>query len=70
VKLTDCTVNPGEAFLTQHRLVCSDLRVERMKSNKRKKGEKKMKQWKLSEETTRRKCEENVRIRMEGNNGR
>jgi len=28
VKVTDCKVIPGEACLTQHRLVCSDLRVE------------------------------------------
>jgi len=46
VKVTDCKVIPGEACLTQHRLVCSDLRVEGMKSNKRKKGENKIKQWK------------------------
>jgi len=34
--------------------MCSDLRVEGMKSNnKKKKGEKKIKQWKLGEETVR-----------------
>jgi len=68
VKVTDCKVIPGEACLTQHRLVCSDLRVEGMKSNKRKKGEE-IKQWKLREETVRKKFDENVRMRREENNG-
>ena len=38
-----------------------------MKRNGKKKGEKKIKQWKLTEEEVRRKFEENVKIRMEGN---
>jgi len=41
---------------------CSDLRVEGTNSNKGKKREKKIKQWKLRKETVRRKFEENVRI--------
>jgi len=49
--------------------MCSDLRVEGIKSSKRQKGEKKIKQGKLRVETVRRKYEENVRIGMEGNNG-
>ena len=40
-----------------------------MKRNGKKKGEKKIKQWKLREEEVRRKFEENVKIRMEGNTG-
>jgi len=43
VKVSECKVILGEACLT-HRLVCSDLRVEGMKRNKLKKGEKKIKQ--------------------------
>jgi len=34
VKVTNCTVIPGGACLTQHCLMCSDLRVKGMKSNK------------------------------------
>jgi len=68
VKVTNCKVIPAEACLLQHLLVCRDLRVEGMKSNRREKGEKKIKQWELREETVRRTFEENVRIRMEGNN--
>ena len=47
MKILNCKVIPGEARLPQHRLVCSDLRIEGMKRNGRKKGEKKIKQWKL-----------------------
>jgi len=60
--VTYCKVIPGEAYSTQLRLVCSDLRVEGMKSNKRNKGENEIKQWKLREETVRNKFEEIVRI--------
>ena len=69
MKITDCKGIPGEACLTQHRLVCSDLKIEGIKRNGRKKGEKKIKQWKLREETVRRKFEESVRLKMEGNKG-
>jgi len=49
---------------------CGVQRLEggRNEEKEKKKGEK-IKQWKLREETVRRKFEENVRIRMEGNNG-
>jgi len=65
VRATDCKGIPVEACLTQHRLVCSNLRVEGMKRNERKKGEKKIEQRKLREETVRRKFEDIVRIRKE-----
>jgi len=45
VKVRDCKVIPGEAYLTQHRVVCSNLRVEGMKSNK---SNKKIKQRELT----------------------
>ena len=67
VMVTNCKVIPGEACLTQHRLVCSDIKVKGMKRHKRKKGVRKIKQWKLREETVRREFEEEVEKRMDGN---
>jgi len=61
MKVTDCKVIPGDACLTQHRLVRSDLRVEGIKSNKRMKGEKK----KNSGSSEKKLREENLNIMLE-----
>ena len=64
----NCKVIPGEECLTQHRLMCSDIVVRGigMSKNKRKKGVRKIKQWKLREEIVRKEFEETVEKEMEG----
>ena len=47
IQVRNCKVIPGEAFLTQHRLLCADLTVKNIKRPKRKKGERRIKVWKL-----------------------
>ena len=42
MKILDCKVIPGEACITQHRLLCSDLRLDGMKQKGRNKVEKKI----------------------------
>jgi hypothetical protein len=66
MKVTNCKVIPGEACLTQHRLMCSDIQVKGTKRYERKRGMRKIKQWKLREESVRREFEENVEKRLDG----
>ena len=54
--VTDCKAIPGEACLTQHRLVRADLKVVDIK-RKKWKGIKKIKVWKLKDEDTRKEFE-------------
>ena len=67
--IRDCKVIPGEECLTQHRLVCSDIKITGMKKKVRKSIEKRIKEWKLQDETVRTKFEESVAKRMEKNEG-
>ena len=34
IRFKDCKVIPGEECLTQHRLVCSDIKIMKMKKDK------------------------------------
>ena len=65
VKVKNCKVIPGEACITQHRLLCADLCVRHMKRPKMKNGEKRIKVWKLKDEQTRRHFEERLTERVE-----
>ena len=47
VTVFDCKVIPGEECLTQHRLVCADMMVKDLQKPKRRKGERRIKIWKL-----------------------
>ena len=52
IQATDCKVIPGEACLSQNRLVCVNIQFKNFKK-KLWKGEKKLRVWKLKDETTR-----------------
>ncbi len=47
MKAKNYKVIPGEECLTQHRLLCSDFKIKNMKMPKIRKGEKRIKMWKL-----------------------
>ena len=55
----NCKVIPGEACLTQHRLLRADLRLRKFK-RKQWKGEKKIKLWKLKDVNLQRQFEVKV----------
>ncbi|KAK3876473.1 hypothetical protein Pcinc_018758 [Petrolisthes cinctipes] len=52
IHIRDCKVIPGEACLTQHRLLRADLNVTNLKRAKMQRGENKIKEWKLKDEDT------------------
>ena len=45
----DCKVIPGEACITQHRLLCMDMKMTNLKAPKGRRREKKIKVWKLKD---------------------
>ena len=65
ISLKDCKVIPGEECLTQHRLVCSDIKIMGMKRKRKVKGERKIKGWKLKDESVRVEFEKSYEKRME-----
>lgn len=69
MKVKDCKVIPGEACLTQHRLLCLDAIVKEVKRQTKRKETKKIKVWKLREERTRQEFEENVKRRNQNSRG-
>ena len=61
----DCKVIPGEACLTQHRLLRADIHVTNLKRKKKLRGEKKyIKEWKLKDEKMRRQFEVKVQHKI------
>ena len=65
MRMKDCKVIPGEECLTQHRLLCADILIRGMKRRVWKRREKRMKTWKLRDDTQRRIFEEKVSERVE-----
>ena len=65
----DCMVIPGEACLTQHRLLKADIKVKNLKRRKKQRGDKKIKVWKLKDEETRRQFEMKVQQKNNANRG-
>jgi len=65
IRFKDCKVIPGEECLTQHRLVCSDIKIMGMKRKRKAKGERKIKGWKLKDESVRVEFEKSFEKRME-----
>ena len=66
IRFKDCKVIPGEECLTQHRLVCSDIKLMGMKRKRKVKGEKKIKGWKLKDESVRVEFEKSFLKKMKG----
>ncbi len=66
MKAKNCKVIPGEECLTQHRLLCSDFKIKNMKMPKIRKGEKKIKMWKLKNEQRRKQFEERLQENIAG----
>jgi len=69
VQVKNCKVIPGEECIMQHRLVCAELVVADMKKPKMKKGEKRIKTWKLKDEQTRRLFEERLKEKIKVTGG-
>jgi hypothetical protein len=69
ITFKDCKVIPGEACLTQHRLLSTSLIVRNLKRKKNAKGEKKIKAWKLKEEETRQQFEDKVKQKRDETGG-
>ncbi len=65
VNVKNCKVIPGEACITQHRLLCCDFLTRNMKMPKIQKGEKRIKLWKLKNEQRRKQFEETARKQQE-----
>ena len=49
IKVKDCKTFPSEQCATQHKLLCADFLITDFKRPKRRRGEKKIKVWKLKE---------------------
>ena len=64
VCVTDCKAIPGEACLTQHRLVCAAFRFSESKKKKWK-GIRKIKIWKLKDRETRDAVEERLKEKID-----
>jgi len=70
VKVFDCKVIPGEECITQHRLVCADMVVKGLKKSIRRRGEKRIKTWRLKDPEIKREFQEKLSHRIgeiEGN---
>ena len=50
IKAKDCKTFPGEQCATQHKLLCADFWIKDFKRPKKRRGEKKIKVWKLKED--------------------
>ena len=50
IKVKDCKTFPGEQCATQHKLLCADFWIKDFKRPKKRRGEKKIKVWKLKED--------------------
>ena len=64
VKVFDCKVIPGEECLTQHRLLCADMTIKDLKRPKTRKGEKRIKVWKLKDPEKKRVFQEKLNNRI------
>ncbi len=60
MKAKNYKVIPGEECLTQHRQLCCDFKIKNMKMLKIRKGEKRIKMWKLKNEQRRKQFEERL----------
>ena len=65
----DCKAIPGESCLAQHRLLSMDLKVHSLKRKTQKMEIKRVKEWKLKDEETRRIFEERVQEKNNMNRG-
>jgi len=65
IRFKDCKVALEEECLTQHRLLCSDIRILGMKRKRKRKGEKKIKVWKLKDESVNKEFEKSYEKRAE-----
>ena len=68
VKIKDCKVIPGEECLTQHRLLCCDVRVKKVRNRNQKRAGK-IKHWKLKNEQLKGVFKEKLREKMENGEG-
>ena len=50
LRVTNCKVIPGEECVTQHRLLCADIKVVNLKRRQMNKREKKIKAWRLKDD--------------------
>ena len=69
VCIKDCKVIPGEECVTQHRLLCMTLEVKSWKRPRKRKAEKKIKVWKLREQSISQRYKEEVRAGSQENGG-
>ena len=69
VEVFDCKVIPGEECLTQHRLLCADMWVKELKKPKRRKGEKRIKVWRLKDPEKKREFHEKLSHRIRETEG-
>ena len=69
VRAVNCKVIPGEDCVTQHRLLCADIQMKEMTRPRRRRGEKKIKIWKLKDPNMKAHFQDKLNEKLSGQEG-